>query len=140
MDDFALDERLAADTFELARWDLSRVLLMNDAHYVWLILVPQRPDLRELHDLEATDLLRLSAEIVRASRTIDRLFEPHKINVAALGNRVAQLHVHVVARTESDPAWPDPVWGKVPPLPYDDDARDQMCAALADAFATVMAR
>lgn len=139
-DDFALDERLAADTFELARWDLSRVLLMNDAHYVWLILVPQRPNLRELHDLEATDLLRLSAEIVRASRTVDRLFEPNKINVAVLGNQVPQLHVHVIARTETDPAWPKPVWGAVPALPYDDEALAQMRAALTDAFDTVMAR
>lgn len=139
MDDFTLHERLAADTFELARWDLSRVLLMNDANYVWVILVPQRPDLRELHDLQAPDLLRLSAEIVRASRTIQRLFEPHKMNVAALGNQVPQLHVHVIARTETDPAWPDPVWGKVPTRPYDDEARDQMVSALTDAFATVTA-
>lgn len=136
-DDFVLHERLAAETVELDRWDLSRVLLMNDNNYVWLILVPQRPDLRELHDLQAPDLLRCAAEIVRASRTLERMFEPTKINVAALGNQVPQLHIHVVARFETDPAWPGPVWGAVPPDPYEADDLEQMREALTRAFETV---
>src|SRR5690606_17727887 len=120
-DVFTLDPRLRADTTELARWDLSLVLLMHDANYPWLILVPQRPGLRDIHDLVPPDLLRLSAEIVRASNLLIGLFpeggKPDKMNVAALGNQVSQLHVHVIARFANDPAWPKPVWGAVPPQP-----------------------
>jgi diadenosine tetraphosphate (Ap4A) HIT family hydrolase len=128
-DAFRLDERLAADTIEVGRWDLSLVLLMNDANYPWLILVPQRPGLRDFHDLLPPDLLRLSAEIVRASNLLISLFpadhKPHKMNVAALGNQVPQLHVHVIARFVDDPAWPKPVWGAVPPQPYSEAALKQ---------------
>ena len=128
-DVFSLDQRLAADTIEVGSWDLSLVLLMNDANYPWLILVPQRPNLRDLHDLVPPDLLRLSAEIVRASNLLISLFpadrKPHKMNVAALGNQVPQLHVHVIARFTDDPAWPKPVWGAVPPQPYSEAALKQ---------------
>jgi len=128
-DVFTLDPRLRADTIEVDRWDLSLVLLMNDANYPWLILVPQRPGLRDIHDLVPPDLLRLSAEIVRASNLLIGLFpeggKPDKMNVAALGNQVSQLHVHVIARFANDPAWPKPVWGAVPPQPYSEVARGQ---------------
>ncbi|MCZ6511581.1 MAG: HIT family protein, partial [Alphaproteobacteria bacterium] len=109
--DFDLHPQLAADTVEVARWACSRVLLINDATYPWLILVPQRPGLRELHDLSADDLAQVTAEIVGASEAMERLFRPDKMNVAALGNQVSQLHIHVIARFEDDPAWPKPVWG-----------------------------
>jgi diadenosine tetraphosphate (Ap4A) HIT family hydrolase len=128
-DVFQLDERLRADTVEVERWDLSLVLLMNDANYPWLILVPQRPGLRDFHDLVGPDLLRLTAEIVRASNRLIALFpddhKPVKMNVAALGNQVPQLHVHVIARFADDPAWPKPVWGAVPPQPYSEAALKQ---------------
>jgi len=128
-DVFELDERLRADTVEVERWDLSLVLLMNDANYPWLILVPQRPGLRDFHDLVGPDLLRLTAEIVRASNRLVALFpddhKPVKMNVAALGNQVPQLHVHVIARFADDPAWPKPVWGAVPPQPYSEAALKQ---------------
>jgi len=128
-DVFELDERLRADTVEVERWDLSLVLLMNDANYPWLILVPQRPGLRDFHDLVGPDLLRLTAEIVRASNRLIALFpddhKPVKMNVAALGNQVPQLHVHVIARFADDPAWPKPVWGAVPPQPYSEAALKQ---------------
>jgi diadenosine tetraphosphate (Ap4A) HIT family hydrolase len=128
-DVFQLDERLRADTVEVERWDLSLVLLMNDANYPWLILVPQRPGLRDFHDLVGPDLLRLTAEIVRASNRLIALFpddhKPVKMNVAALGNQVPQLHVHVIARFADDPAWPKPVWGVVPPQPYSEAALKQ---------------
>ena len=128
-DVFQLDERLRADTIEVDRWDLSLVLLMNDANYPWLILVPQRPNLRDFHDLVGPDLLRLTAEIVRASNRLIALFpdahKPAKMNVAALGNQVPQLHVHVIARFTDDPAWPKPVWGAVPPQPYSEAALKQ---------------
>jgi diadenosine tetraphosphate (Ap4A) HIT family hydrolase len=91
---FSLHERLRADTIELTRWPLSIVLLMNVRHWPWLVLVPRRPEIREIHELQETDQRALTAEIVRASRTLTELVRPHKINVAALGNVVPQLHVH----------------------------------------------
>lgn len=116
---FRLHERLAADTVEVTRWPLCRVLLMNDRTYPWLILVPQRADLREIHHLAAADRGRLTEEIAAAARTLETECGADKINVAALGNVVPQLHVHVIARFRSDPAWPRPVWGVVPPEAYD---------------------
>ncbi len=133
--DFDLHPQLTADTVEVARWDCCRVLLMNDATYPWLILVPQRPSLRDLHDLSADDLASATAEIVRASQALERLFQPAKINVAALGNMVPQLHIHVIARFEDDPAWPKPVWGVTPAAPYNADALAERLEALRSAFA-----
>jgi diadenosine tetraphosphate (Ap4A) HIT family hydrolase len=115
---FSLHERLRADTIELTRWALSIVLLMNVRHWPWLVLVPRRPAIREIHELQETDQRALTAEIVRASRTLTSLVQPHKINIAALGNVVPQLHVHVIARFTDDPAWPKAVWGSLPPEPY----------------------
>jgi diadenosine tetraphosphate (Ap4A) HIT family hydrolase len=133
-DDFQLDYRLRADTIAVEDWDLSRVLLMNDASYPWLILVPRRAGLRDFHDLAGPDLLRLTAEIVRASNKLIALFpdggKPDKMNVAALGNQVPQLHVHVIARFAGDPAWPRPVWGAAPARPYDETALAERLARL----------
>ncbi len=116
-DAFALHPRLAADATEIARWPLSRVLLMNDARFPWLILVPERPSLREIHDLAAADRAILAEEIARASRLLQDCLKADKINVAALGNQVPQLHVHVIARFVGDPAWPNPVWSQGAPQP-----------------------
>ncbi|MCG8358691.1 MAG: HIT family protein [Kiloniellales bacterium] len=127
---FKLHERLADDTVEVERWSLSRVLLMNDSSYPWLILVPQRPGLRDFHDLADDDLPVMTGEIVRASRLLQDSFQPHKINVAALGNQVPQLHVHVIARFTDDAAWPGPVWGVVPTAPYAEDALEDRLALL----------
>jgi diadenosine tetraphosphate (Ap4A) HIT family hydrolase len=109
--DFQLHERLAADTLPLDRWPLCEVLLAKDATYPWLILVPRRVGLRDFDDLAREDLDTASREIVRASRTLKAVFRPDKLNVAALGNQVPQLHVHVIARFTDDPAWPGPIWG-----------------------------
>ncbi|HEX6979862.1 MAG TPA: HIT domain-containing protein [Alphaproteobacteria bacterium] len=119
---FELDPRLAADTVELVRWPLCRVLLMNDANYPWLILVPAKPDLRDIDQLGESDRQVLIDEIARASGILRKIANPYKLNVAALGNQVAQLHVHVIARFTTDPAWPRPVWGVVPARRYDDAA------------------
>lgn len=116
---FRLHPRLEADTVEIAVWPLSRVLLMNDRTYPWLILVPQREDVRELHHLSPEDRTRLVHEMALAARLLEDATKADKINVAALGNQVPQLHVHVIARFHDDPAWPDPVWGVVRPEPYD---------------------
>jgi len=115
---FELDPRLAAGTVELARWSLCRVLLMNDSNYPWLILVPQRPSLRDFDEVAGADRGVLDGEITRACAALRQLFKPHKLNVASLGNAVPQLHIHIVARQPSDPAWPKPVWGVVPAKPY----------------------
>jgi diadenosine tetraphosphate (Ap4A) HIT family hydrolase len=133
---FQLDGRLAADTHRVARWALSSVLLMDDANYPWLILVPERPGLKDFHDLIPADLTALCDEMVRASRALQALFRPDKINVAALGNQVPQLHVHVVARFVGDAAWPKPVWGAVPALRYTAEALAERTAALQAAFAS----
>lgn len=132
--DFVLHERLAADTVPLDDWPLCRVLLMNDASYPWLILVPRRADLKEIHDLDAGDRAQLTEEICRASRALQSRFQPDKINVGALGNLVPQLHVHVIARFRTDPAWPGPVWGKQPPVPYESGALQERMAALKAAL------
>jgi diadenosine tetraphosphate (Ap4A) HIT family hydrolase len=134
MPTFTLHPRLAGDTFEVTRLTLSRVLLMNDRRWPWVILVPERAALRELFELEPEDAARLMAEIVLVSTAVRDLYRPHKINVAALGNQVEQLHVHVIGRFLDDPAWPKPVWGKGKALPYHDKERDTLIRALQDAI------
>jgi diadenosine tetraphosphate (Ap4A) HIT family hydrolase len=131
---FELHATLAADTVEVERWDLCHVLLMKDANYPWLILVPARWGLRDFHELEPHELSIMTAEIVRACKTLETLFDPVKLNVAALGNQVPQLHVHVIARREDDPAWPKPVWGAAAARSYDDAALSTRIAQLREAF------
>lgn len=129
---FALHPRLAADTAPVADWGLSRVLLMDDARYPWLILVPRRQDLAELHDLSHAEGLVLMEEIRRAGAGLKRLTGAAKINVGALGNLVPQLHVHVVARDPGDAAWPGPVWGHGAPVRYEAEARRLLLGKLAN--------
>ena len=108
---FAIDARLAADTAALGDWPLCRVLAMRDARYPWLVLVPRREGALELTDLPVADRAALIEEIVRAVDALKATTRADKINVGALGNVVAQLHIHVVARRRDDFAWPGPVWG-----------------------------
>jgi diadenosine tetraphosphate (Ap4A) HIT family hydrolase len=129
-DAFTLHPRLAADTMDIARWPLCRVLLMNDARFSWLILVPTRPGLREIHDLSAADRGILVEEIARASRLLQDRLQADKINVAALGNQVSQLHVHVIARFEGDLAWPNPIWSHGSPRPMTEAEREARIAVL----------
>lgn len=118
MAEFTLHPRLAADAIFVADWPLSRVLLMNDARYTWLVLVPRRIDAVELHDLRPGDRAVLMEEIARAGEGLKALTGAAKINTGALGNVVPQLHIHIVARMSGDPAWPGPVWGHSPAEPY----------------------
>lgn len=118
MEIFTLHQRLAEDTVLVADWALSRVLLMNDARFPWLILVPRRAGLSELFDLKHAERMVLVEEISRASLGLKTMFKAKKINIGALGNMVPQLHIHVVARMESDAAWPGPVWGSGDAFPY----------------------
>lgn len=134
MDDFSLDSRLEADTLFVGDLFLSRVLLMNDARFPWLILVPRRAEMREIIDLHPKDRATLYREIESASAVMQRLFGPKKLNIGALGNQVAQLHVHIIARFESDEAWPKPVWGVGTRVAYEQEAAQARGAALAKAL------
>lgn len=131
---FALHPRLAADTFTLGDFPLCRLLLMNDAQYPWFILVPRRENAREIYQLADADQQQLLRESARLSRAVMEEFRGDKLNVAALGNVVPQLHVHHVVRYSGDPAWPAPVWGRHPPRPYTDVERDARIAALRAAL------
>jgi diadenosine tetraphosphate (Ap4A) HIT family hydrolase len=119
--DFELDPRLNNDSLFLMDWPLCRVLRMNDRAYPWLILVPRRTGKRELIDLSTADQALLLGEIGQASRAIKKALKPEKLNVAALGNVVPQLHVHVIGRFIDDPAWPRPIWGVQAPQAFDSD-------------------
>lgn len=111
MPEFQLDQHLAADTHLVAELKLCRLLLMNDRHFPWLILVPRREGVHELIDLLPGDQLQLWQETAQISRVMQSEFKPRKLNIAMLGNIVPQLHVHLIARFETDLAWPRPVWG-----------------------------
>lgn len=127
---FALHPQLAADSRVLGRFELSLLLLSNDANYPWFILVPQRASIREIHELAEADQLLLLRESSRLGRALMAAFDGTKLNVAALGNMVPQLHVHHIVRYAGDPAWPAPVWGRVPAQAYSDEARAARIAAL----------
>jgi len=125
---FVLHERLETDTKFIIDWPMSTVRLMNDTGYPWLALVPRVNEICELHHLEPADLAQVIEEMSAASRTIEQLFSPDKINIGALGNLVPQLHIHVLGRFKTDAAWPGPVWGAHPPKPYEADNLDQTLA------------
>ena len=133
MTGFALDPRLAADTVAVATLPLCEVRLLDDRRFPWAVLVPARPGAVEVVDLDAADRGRLIEEIAHVSMAMRQAFAPDKLNVGALGNVVAQLHVHVVARYRADAAWPGPVWG-TGREPYDAPGRsaavDRLRAAL----------
>lgn len=119
---FELHPQLLADTHHVRDFDLSRVLLMDDARYAWLILVPRRAGMRDWIDLPPVEQHRLLDEVALCSHALRAIARPDKLNVAALGNMVPQLHVHVVARHAGDAAWPKPVWGIGERVPYSADA------------------
>lgn len=123
---FLLHPRLEADAAFVADWPLCRVLLMNDARYPWLILVPRRADVTEIMELTAAERTLLVEEMARAGEAVRTLAGVAKLNIGALGNLVPQLHVHVVGRRPGDPAWPGPVWGHSPSVPYETAARDAL--------------
>lgn len=109
---FVLDSRLAADSVFIAEGPLSQFRLMNDARYPWIVIVPNIPDAVEWVDLPPPQQQMLLSEINLAANTLREHFPCEKINIGALGNIVRQLHVHVIARTSTDEAWPGPMWGK----------------------------
>ncbi len=117
---FRLHPRLVADCFDLGSLPLCQVLLMNDERFPWCILVPRIPELRDLHDVPRERRTALFDEIEQVSNALLQIHRADKMNVAALGNVVPQLHVHVIARTTTDAAWPGPVWGVGTTVPHAD--------------------
>lgn len=127
---FELDSRLQNDTFFVCDLTLSRVLLMNDSQFPWLILVPMRDDVAEIIDLTEQEQQTLLSESAKVSKAMQKLFSPYKLNVAALGNVVRQLHVHHVARFENDVAWPKPVWGNQSSVAYEESDAAEIISEL----------
>ena len=127
---FSLHPQLAQDTYVVTDLPLCRVLLMNEARYPWCILVPRRAQCREIHDLSASERTQLWAESDQISSALMALFQPDKLNLAALGNMVPQLHLHHIARFQRDAAWPAPVWGKFVPEPYAAETAALRCEAM----------
>ena len=137
---FMLHQRLQEDTIGIVRLGLSRVLLMNDSSFPWLILVPERENIREIHELGAADRAVLIEEIATASEIIQLLYSPDKINTGALGNLVPQLHIHVIGRFRTDRAWPGLVWGTGPVQSYSEEELDRVSGRLRKAFEQRMMR
>jgi len=129
---FELHPRLAQDTLLVGNFPLCHLLLMNDANYPWFILVPRRADVREIFELENRDQQQLLKESSQLSKILNKLFQADKLNIAALGNMVPQLHMHHIVRYQTDQAWPNPVWGLFPTQPYTERARQEICAGLID--------
>jgi diadenosine tetraphosphate (Ap4A) HIT family hydrolase len=119
--EFRLHERLQADTLQLGSTPLCEIRLMDDRTWPWLLLVPAMPDIREIYQLPEQDQHQLLTESSVLSEAMMDVFGGHKMNVAALGNMVPQLHLHHIVRFEGDPAWPGPVWGKQAPVAYTDE-------------------
>jgi len=126
---WSLHPQLAADTALVCDLALSRLLAMNDANFPWLILVPRRVGATELFDLGA-DQAALTNEIALVSRALKDETRCDKLNVAAIGNLVPQLHIHIVARTRHDALWPKPVWGAAPARAYEAVALERFVAAM----------
>ena len=115
---FSLHPRLLGESVFVRDLQLSRLVLMNNKRFPWLLLVPRLPDISEIVDLSDEDQRVLWGEIARISKLLRDLFHPDKLNVATIGNLVPQLHVHLIARFQTDEAWPKPTFGFAPPLPY----------------------
>ncbi len=121
---WSLHPQLERDTLSVGDLPLSRVLIIRDANYPWLLLVPRRPDIVEIVDLDDVERGQLMTEVNRVAGALKEITKCDKLNIAALGNAVPQLHVHVIGRRITDAAWPKPVWGVAPVLPFDLQALD----------------
>lgn len=132
---YRLHPQLEADTALVTRLQLCEVRRMNERRYPWLILIPRRHDISEIHELDPADQQQIWTEITATSVQLQAHTAADKMNIAALGNQVPQLHVHIIARFTGDPAWPDPVWGRFPPEPFDPDALVSECSQLSSALA-----
>ena len=129
---FSLHPTLAADTRTIAELPLCRLLLSNDSNYPWTILVPRRNNISEIFQLSTADQQQLLTESSALSQCLQSVCTPDKLNIAALGNMVPQLHIHHIARYKTDLAWPAPVWGHSTPTPYDANIRDKLIADISN--------
>jgi len=136
---FKLHAQLEKDCIELGQFDLCTVLLMNDSNYPWFILVPARNDITEIYELNDADQVQLLKESDFISTILKKYFYADKINIAALGNVVPQLHVHHIARYTDDICWPAPVWGAHPAVPYTEDQLDKILDVFSKAMAETSA-
>ena len=127
---WSLHSQLQKDTVDIGDLPLCRVLVIKDANYPWLLLVPRRADVSEIIDLGEVEQAQLMTEIARVGRALKDITKCDKLNVAALGNMVPQLHIHLIARRSSDAAWPRPVWGVMPPLAQDPEELQNFISAL----------
>ena len=134
MQPFVLDDRLARDSESILKLGLCDLRLARDSRWPWLILVPQRPDVSEIFELTPLDQAVLTFEQVTVGTALKKVTGADKINIAAIGNIVRQLHVHVVARNENDPNWPGPIWGFGQSVPYDEQAFEDMKHRILEAF------
>lgn len=128
---FQLDPRLDNDCYRVAELSLCTLLMMDDAQYPWFILVPRRADISEVYQLSEADELQLWRESRQLSEALMRLFDGDKLNLAALGNMVPQLHLHHIVRYTKDPAWPGPVWGKHKAQPYTEEQAQERLQLLS---------
>ncbi len=131
---FTIHPKLLSDCVYIGEQHLCHVLLMNDRRFPWLILVPKIEDLRDFHELPLNSRDDLYDEIEGASKTLQLDCDAQKLNVAALGNQVPQLHIHVIGRRTDDAAWPGPVWGVGEPVPYEVDELDTFCDELRESL------
>lgn len=131
---FILNQRLRDDTVEIINLNLSRILLMKDKSFPWLILVPEKEDIKEIYELTAKDRAILIEEISLASQIIETLYTPDKINIGMLGNIVPQLHIHVIGRFKTDCAWPGSAWGACHREPYSEEGLRLACMRFKEAF------
>lgn len=136
MTDFQLHPQLRQDCFSVGSLALSELLMMNDSQYPWFILVPRRAHIKEIHQLSAADRQTLLAESCLLAETLSEQYRPDKLNIAAIGNLVPQLHLHHVVRYQTDKAWPAPIWGKFPAVPYNGDQPEQRLARMREALAS----
>ncbi|MFN7009511.1 MAG: HIT family protein [Allorhizobium sp.] len=134
MDTFVLDERLARDSELLVQLGLCQLRLINDSRWPWLVLVPKRPGISEVFDLTPLDQTVLTFEQNTVAAALKTLTGATKINIAAIGNIVRQLHVHVIARVEGDANWPGPVWGHGTAVPYGEDERSAFQQKILEAI------
>ena len=129
-----LHPQLEKDCIVLGEFSLCALLLLNDSNYPWFILLPKRENVKEIHQLSSEDQQQLMAESMFFSRCLEQVFNPDKLNIAALGNVVPQLHIHHIARFIDDASWPTPVWGAVAAIPYTTDQINNIESQLLNYF------
>ncbi|RLA21076.1 MAG: HIT family protein [Gammaproteobacteria bacterium] len=127
---FNLHPQLEADSITIGDFPLSRLLLINDSNYPWFVLVPRQSDISEIYQLSEQDQIQLTQESAFLSKQISELYDADKINIAALGNMVPQLHIHHIVRFTNDSSWPHPIWGRAPAKPYNDKQLSETLALL----------